>query len=71
MAVPSDRKITRSDIEAKLQDIKGDVDTTTEQAKPVALAAAVAGVVALAAIAFMLGRRKGRKKTTVVEVRRV
>jgi hypothetical protein len=70
MAAP-DRTITRSDIEAKLNEIKGDVESTGQAAKPYALAAAVAGVVALGALAYVLGRRKGRKKTTVVEVRRV
>jgi membrane protein DedA with SNARE-associated domain len=65
------RTITRDDIEAKLNEIKGDVESTGQAAKPYALAAAVAGVVALGAVAYLLGRRKGRKKTTVVEVRRV
>jgi hypothetical protein len=71
MAVPTDRKITRADIEGKLQEIKGDVETTSEAAKPVALGVAVAGVIGIVAIAFLLGKRKGKKKTTVVEVRRV
>jgi hypothetical protein len=71
MAVPTDRKITRNDIEAKLQEIKGEVDSTTTQAKPYALGIAIAGVIGVAALAYVLGRRKGRKKTTVVEVRRV
>jgi membrane protein DedA with SNARE-associated domain len=67
----AERKITRADIEAKLQEIKGDVDAQGEAAKPIALAAAVVGVVGLAALAYVLGRRRGRKKTTVVEIRRV
>ena len=71
MAVPTDRKITRTDIEAKLNEIKGEVETAGNQAKPYALGAAIAGVIALAGVAYLLGRRKGRKKTTVVEVRRV
>ena len=73
MARQSDRSgpVSRSDIEAKLREIKGEVDETSNTAKPYALAAAVAGVVAVVALAYMMGRRKGRKKTTVVEVRRV
>jgi hypothetical protein len=70
MAVP-DRRITRADIEAKLHEIKGDVEAQGEAAKPYALAAAVVGVVGLAAVAYLLGRRRGHKKTTVVEIRRV
>lgn len=71
MAVPMDRKITKDDIRAKLEDIRGEVESTGEQAKPYALGAAIVGVLAIAGLAYVLGRRKGRKKTTVVEVRRV
>ena len=66
-----DRRVTRNDIEAKLQEIKGEVDSTAEEAKPYALMAAIAGVVVVVALAYLLGRRKGKKRTTVVEIRRV
>lgn len=66
-----ERRITRADIEAKLHELKGEVDSTGQAAKPYALGVAVVGVVALAGLAYLLGRRKGRKKTTVVEIRRV
>ena len=71
MAVPTDRKITKADIESKLNEIKGEVESTGDPAKPYALGVAIAGVLALAGVAYLLGRRKGKKKTTVVEVRRV
>ncbi|HVF73557.1 MAG TPA: hypothetical protein VM938_00805 [Acidimicrobiales bacterium] len=63
--------VTRSDIEAKLREIRGEVDTTTDTAKPYALAAGVAVAVAVVALVYTMGRRKGKKRTTVVEVRRV
>ena len=63
--------VSRADIEAKLKEIKGEVDDTTTSAKPYALAAGVVAVVAVVAFAYVMGRRKGRKRTTVVEVRRV
>lgn len=63
--------ITRDDIEGKLREIKGEVDETTERAKPVALAVGVVCVVAVVGLAFVLGKRKGRRRSTVVEVRRV
>ncbi|MDQ3570564.1 MAG: hypothetical protein M3396_08085 [Actinomycetota bacterium] len=63
--------VTRADIESKLREIKDDVETTTTTAKPyVAVAVAVAAVT-LVGIAFVLGRRRGTKLSTVVEVRRV
>jgi hypothetical protein len=63
--------VTKADIEAKLRDIKGDVDETASQAKPILEAAAIGGVILLILLAYFLGRRKGKKKTTVVEIRRV
>jgi hypothetical protein len=63
--------VTRADIEAKLKQIKGEADETVEEAKPYALMAAFAGVVVVILLAYLLGRRKGKKKTTVVEIRRV
>jgi hypothetical protein len=63
--------VTRDDIEAKLREIKGEVDETADQAKPVALAVGVVAVVAVVAVAFLWGKRKGRKRSTVVEIRRV
>ena len=66
-----DRTITRHDLEAKLQEIRGEVDSSAQDAKPYAVAAAIAGIVAVVALAYLLGRRKGKKRTTVVEIRRV
>jgi hypothetical protein len=63
--------VSKADIEAKLREIKGEVDDTATSAKPIALAVGVAAAVAVVAFAYVMGRRKGRKRTTVVEVRRV
>jgi len=63
--------VTRADIESKLREIKDDVDITTGAAKPyVAVAVTVAAVVVVG-MAYILGRRKGTRTSTVVEVRRV
>jgi len=64
-------RIERSDIEAKLREIRGEVDEASTSAKPYAMAAGIVVAVAVVAVVYMLGRRKGRKKTTVVEIRRV
>jgi hypothetical protein len=63
--------ITRDDIEAKLREIKGEVEETAEQAKPIALAVGIVVAVAVVGLAFAWGKRKGRKRSTVVEIRRV
>lgn len=71
MSVEEQGRIDRSDIESKLREIRGEVDSTATSAKPIGLAVGAAAVVALVAMAYVMGRRKGKKKTTVVEIRRV
>lgn len=71
MAPTTNGTVTRADIEGKLREIRGEVDTTTDTAKPYALAAGIAIAIGVVALAYTFGRRKGKKRTTVVEVRRV
>lgn len=65
------KPITRGDIEAKLRQIQGEAETTTATAKPYLVMAGAAGAVLLVGLAYLLGRRRGKKRTTVVEIRRV
>ena len=64
-------KVELADIRSKLGEIRGEVDETAEKAKPILTYAAVGGVVLLVAAAFVLGRRRGRRKATWVEIRRL
>ena len=64
-------RVAPSDIEAKLRQIRQELNRTTQAARPAGLAAAGVAVVAVVALAFVLGRRRGRAGRTVVEVRRV
>lgn len=64
-------RITPDQIKAKLNEIQGDVNDATEGAKPIAFGAAVAIGVAVIVGVYLLGRRKGKKRSTVVEIRRV
>ena len=64
-------KITPADLEAKMRELQGEVDETAETAKSYVLAgAAVAGVLVFV-VAFTMGKRRGKKKSTVVEIRRI
>jgi hypothetical protein len=63
--------ITRDDLVTKFRELEGEASSTAQQAKGYALAAAAVVVVGIATVAFVLGRRKGRKKTTVVEIKRI
>lgn len=64
------QKITRDDIEAKFRTLTGDVDEMAEDAKTTAIG--VGAVIAAAVVigVFLFGRSRGRKKTTMIEVRR-
>ena len=65
------RRITRGDIEAKLREMRGDVEQTAEAAKVPILAIAGGVAAAVVVVAFLLGERGGRRKSAVVEIRRV
>lgn len=67
----TDGRVTRGDIEAKLRDLRGEVDTAATAARPTGAVVIAVAAVAVIAVAYMLGRRKGRKKSAVIEIRRV
>ena len=70
-AVEAPKKITRDDIEAKLEELRGDVDERTEAARIPALAVAVGAAVLTVCVAYWLGRRRGKKRQMVLEIRRI
>jgi len=64
-------KISRDDLEAKLREMSGGVEETVDAARPKVISAAVAGVLLAVLIAYLLGRRRGRARSAVVEIRKV
>jgi hypothetical protein len=70
-AASSAKKITRDDIESKLRELRGDVDQEVEKVKIPAIAIAVGAAVATVVVAYWFGRRRGRKRQTVLEIRRI
>ncbi len=66
-----DRPITRDDIHAKLNELANPLDDGVAQAKSVGVAVAVAIGVVLVIGAFVFGRRNGRRRSTIVEIRRI
>jgi hypothetical protein len=65
------RPITRDDIERKLRQLEGGVEDGKQAVASTLLAVGAAVAVGVVAVAYLWGRRRGKKKTTVVEVRRV
>ena len=64
-------RVELTDIQAKLGEIRGEVDQTTDTAKPYLVYAAVGAAIVVVAAAFVLGRRRGLRKATWVEIRRL
>lgn len=64
-------KITRADLEAKLTEIDAELSDTGEAVKPKAIAIGVGALVLFLIVTFLLGRRKGERRSTIVEVRRL
>jgi hypothetical protein len=64
-------KISPADIEAKLRDVQGQVDTVKNDSKKKALIGGAASGVILLLIIFLLGQRAGKRKSTVLEIRRL
>lgn len=62
--------VSRDDLERKAQELVGAVDQTRESVQNKAVIAAVAVGVVVAA-AFIIGRRRGNRSKTVVEVYKV
>jgi hypothetical protein len=73
--LPTDHKggdtIRREDIEAKLRELHGEVVEVGRSVGNYAIALGVFAAVGVVALAFRLGKRRERKRTTIVEVRRV
>ena len=64
-------KITRDDLESKLREVVGGVDDRVEAARPNLVVGAVVAVVVIGVVAYLFGRRSGRARSAVVEIRRV
>lgn len=63
-------RITRDDIRNKLADIGGEATTTVEGAKNQLVAVGAGVGLVLVILAFLLGRRGGMRKSTIIEVKR-
>ena len=71
MSTPGPERITRGDIEASLRGIQTGVGgKVRSQRANIIRGVSLAGVVVVLLV-FIIGRRSGRKRSTIVEIRRV
>ncbi|MGH7698422.1 MAG: hypothetical protein ACRDX8_03795 [Acidimicrobiales bacterium] len=70
-----DGRITPGDIESQLRRITGQVsksvERATESVRPKLVPLGAAGGAVLVTLTYLLGRRRGKRRSTVVEIRRV
>ena len=65
------RLITREDLQAAYAQVVGEGEATARAAAPRGLAVAGGLAIVLLALAFLAGRRRGRARSAVVEIRRL
>ena len=63
--------ISKDDIEAKFRTIKTEVDQVTTDKKNQIIPAVGLVAILIMLIAYMLGQSKGKKKSAVVQIRRI
>jgi hypothetical protein len=63
--------ITPADIEQRFRELQGEVEAVETEARDYLTMAIAAVAVTVVVGAFLLGRRRGKKRRTVLEIRRV
>jgi vacuolar-type H+-ATPase subunit E/Vma4 len=63
-------RITKADLETKFQELQDDLQGRASDKKQSIIAAASIASAVVVLIAYLLGRRGGRKRRSVVEIRR-
>jgi hypothetical protein len=63
-------KITPDDLRAKAEELAGGVEAQVQAKLPFVKYVAIGGAALVVLAVFMLGRRSGRRRSTVVEIRR-
>jgi hypothetical protein len=69
--VSDSTKITPADIEAKLRNVQGQVDSVKEDSKKKMTLIGGGLVALLVLVIYLVGRNAGKKKSTVLEIRRL
>jgi hypothetical protein len=65
------KHISRDDLEDMFRQLEGGAREQAESARSTLITGGIVAAVLLLLLAFLLGTRKGRKRSTVVEIRRV
>ena len=66
-----DRPIRRDDIEDRLRELREELDNVKESTMGAGIAAGAGAILLLIIVAFLLGKRRGKKKYAFIEIKRV
>lgn len=67
----TETKISRQNLEDQFRSLQEEVTKKVEAKKQPALTAGIAGGLLLLLVMYLLGRRGGRKRSAIVQIRRV
>jgi hypothetical protein len=68
---PQPERISKADLEKQIRSLTSDVKSDVVDERQKLLVAGVVGVVVVLLVVFLVGKRAGRKRTTLVEIRRI
>jgi hypothetical protein len=71
MADQAAERVTPEHIEARLRSLQDDLTGRAEAAKIKAMPLAIGGGILLLFLVYLMGKRVGKKKSTIVEIRRI
>ena len=63
--------ISRTDIENKLHELRGEVDQAIETGRSIGVVLGVAIGVTAVVLSYWMGRRRGRKRQMILEIKRI
>ncbi len=67
----AESKITKDDLKAKFEELEGGINKAKESATPAVPLVAVAVSVGIFVVALFLGYRLGKKRSAIVEIRKL
>lgn len=71
MSDVKDTSVSRDELESTLSSFQNSLRGQIEDRRQTILAAGVAISVGLAVVAYLLGRRSGRRKSAIIDIRRL
>ena len=63
--------VTRDDLEARFRQVKDQLDERADKGKKAAIPVGIGAAILFLLIAYLIGKRVGKKRSSIVEIRRI